>query len=200
MRFRNPSFALCAFSLLVLPGVARADCAAGADYEVTVAANTVTVCPQATEQCGNADPLLREDESTGTVVVIGNSCDGNGCYLDECVPAGTYRYGYETPFSCSEQGCGGVAFFEEGTVTTALPATCTRTPGNAAPTPTSAEPPWGTGPDVSGNKPCSGGCATSLTGTRGKVLSIDMLVLGAGALAMALRARRARRRPARVQR
>jgi len=196
---RKSSFAVLVLAGVLLPGVARADCAEGADYQVTVAANTVTVCTtSATEQCGSAGPLLRQDETLGTVVVVGDACDANHCYVDECVPAGTYRYGYETAYSCSEEGCGGVAFFEEGAVTTALPATCTRTAGNTAPTATTAEPPWGTGADVGTSKSC-GGCSTSLTGTRGKVLSFDMLALGAGALAMTLRLVRARKKASRAQ-
>ena len=53
--------------------------------------------------------LLREDVASGDVVQLAaycaecGPCQGFGdetCFFDECVPAGTYRYGFLVPYEC----------------------------------------------------------------------------------------------------
>jgi hypothetical protein len=71
------------------------------DYEVTVDASTVEICigPPDYAPCGS--PMLRQDPD-GTVVSLPDAVlvRYGSCYLDECVPSGTYRYGCETPLGC----------------------------------------------------------------------------------------------------
>jgi hypothetical protein len=87
-----------------------------------------------------------------------------GAYVDECVPPGTYRYGFATPYDCAEQGCGGVYYWEMATVTASVPMSCGFSAGNAAPTPSTGPPPWPAG--GSKYKDCSSGCGFSLLRSR----------------------------------
>ena len=173
------------------PSPARADCALGADYTVTVDANTVTVCPTSTlRKCGASSiDLLRQRVADGTVAVIAGSCSSN-CYVDTCVPAGTYLYGYGTPYDCSESGCGDVAYFREATVTSVLPATCSPTGG----TPTSTAPPWGTGASPDQFKTCDHGCGCATESSdRRTVRLLDGFAVVVGLSLVVWRGRRHRR-------
>jgi hypothetical protein len=182
-------------ALLLVPTAARADCANGADYSAQVSAsdagtggNSVTVClmyTKATYTCGQSGGIVRQNEQTGELDQLADFCvassyGGGPCYLDECVPPGTYRYGLATAFDCSQAGCGTVGLFTEATVTTPLPADCERSMGNSAPVETSTPAPWGSGEDPTSEKNC-GGCGCTST-TDSAVLSVDAaaIVLGVG--------------------
>jgi MYXO-CTERM domain-containing protein len=157
--------------------VARADCDNGASYLISVNANTVRVCVTATNRgCASGIDLLRQSEADDSVVVVTGTCSG-GCYVDTCVPPGSYRYGYATPYDCSEAGCGGVSFFELAEVNDSLPASCATTD-----IPTTTAPPW-EGPQggTTQFKVCNGcGCATGQPADRLVVLALDGLVVIAG--------------------
>jgi hypothetical protein len=175
---------------------AQADCAAGAGYQASAANNSVTITPTGSSRaCPDSSGMLRQDETTGQVERLADFCN-QGAYVDECVPAGSYRYGYATPFDCSESGCGGVGLFAEVTVTTALPPACVRSTGDAGPTVVTTVPPWGVGGPDSGlvaYKDCPHGCSCGSVGVgRTRVLSVDV-ILGSIALAW-MAVRRYRRR------
>jgi MYXO-CTERM domain-containing protein len=137
------------------PSVARADCNTPASYQVTVDASTVTVCPRSTSRnCGSSIDLLRQNTADGTVVIVGATCSQN-CYVDTCVPPGTYRYGWATAYDCSEAGCGDPSLFEEATVTADLSSSCSPA---ANTTPTTTEPPWGAGASPAQFIMCDNGC------------------------------------------
>jgi hypothetical protein len=188
--------------IVLMPSFARADCAPGPDYSASVGTDSISVCPSGGgRDCGSDIGLLRQNVADGAVVVIGNNC-GNGCYTDYCVPPGTYRYGYATPFDCSQAGCyGRVALFVEATMHVWVSQTCTGTNNTSAPIATSVTPPWGTSSADAGIdrfKTCSsggGGCAT-VTNDRRTVRIIDALALGFGILLMGLRAHRRRSKSA----
>src|SRR5580658_929304 len=78
---------------------ARADPAAQ-QYIVTVTGNSVQIC-LSYGACGSS--MLRQDTDGGAVVRLAGSSNGDDstCYVDECVPPGTYRYGCETPLGCA---------------------------------------------------------------------------------------------------
>jgi hypothetical protein len=191
--------AACALALLLAPGRARADCALGPTYRISVPAssNTVSACLLSMTCASAGNPLLRQDEATGEVVVVEGTCDSGGCLQDACVPAGTYRYGLLTPETCASLGdtCSSdIPYFGEVTVTNTLPASCTGGTTMA----TTMVPPWGAGGKgamVTQSLACPGksGCGCTTVGKkRGAVLAIDLLVAGAGLLAMRLGARRRR--------
>jgi hypothetical protein len=96
-------------ALAALPTDARANCAMPTTYEVMVAGNTVTICPQNFEGRGCPDPdgMLRSGGS-GTVRIADRCSDDAGpesCYVDECVPKGDYQYGFARPYECCEYCC-----------------------------------------------------------------------------------------------
>ncbi len=190
----RPAIVLGAVLVLLLgPRPARADCAQGADYELTVTHNTVAVCVT-TGSCTPSNPILRQNEATGDLVSLAATCDETGCFNDECVPPGKYRYGLASPFTCADSGCGSdVPYFEEVTVTAALSG-CTRDAKSPAAKATTVKPPWGTGTNVTASLSCPGcGCGT-VGSDRRKVLAVDFLVVAAGLAALIARRRRAPRR------
>jgi len=110
----------------LVPGEVRADCASCGgfeDYSITESpAGTVYVCLDTTEglTCPG-DGLLRLDQASGDVVLL-TTCAGpeaslslQGCYLDECVPGGTYQYGLAVPYDCNPQACA-TRYFETTSV------------------------------------------------------------------------------------
>jgi hypothetical protein len=180
---------------------AGADCARGADYQLNVNMNSVTVCPFGTARtCGGSIPLLRQNVADGSVVVVGGGTCPMGCYVDTCVAPGTYRYGWATAYSCSEAGCGSVRLFQIAMVTNALPSDCT--PASDT-TPATTMPPWESGgadagiPDSIG---CPGGSGCLCTATppsdRLAVRMLDGLAVVLGLCIAGLRAGR-RRAPGR---
>jgi hypothetical protein len=86
---------------------ARADCAMPLDYALTEApAGRVQICLRGTLRTCSTEAsqgLLRLDETSGEVVRL-SACTGD-CFLDECVPAGTYQYGLALPFACDGSAC-----------------------------------------------------------------------------------------------
>jgi hypothetical protein len=150
--------------LALVPMSARADCALGAGYGVDASSSTVQVCLlTALRSCPDPSGLLRQNVATGEVVRLADYCtttSGNvGCYVDECVPKGTYRYGLSVPYDCRERGCGGVEYFGVATVEADPPAGCARGAGNGPPTAWSSGVPWPAQSD--GWRSCpSFGCST----------------------------------------
>lgn len=161
---------------------ARANCARGAGYDVDVEGNSVRICPWVRE-CSRPGGMLRQNSVTGEVVRLADGCNGESeCYLDECVPPGSYRYGFAEPYDCSLHGCGhSVAYWQPAVVSSEL-NTCVRSPDNAEPTAYPAGAPW---PNEQ-NRECFG-CGCSETGTSVVVIQI---VFGLGALAWMVRRKR----------
>ncbi len=96
---------------------ARADCDDGAYYRLYQKENSYTV-----EVCVGTDcpfrPVVRQNVETDELVQLSSFCDGpDGCYQDECVAPGTYRYGLTQPFTCDEAVCDGeIDYYAEITV------------------------------------------------------------------------------------
>ena len=170
---------------------ARADCASGADYVAEVMAGTVKVLPDGTSRkCGGPIPMLRENVGTGEVALLPDHCAA-GWYVDECVPAGTYRYGFATAYDCSEGGCAGVQYY----VTTTVPAMaspCTPSSGSMGVTAYTGAVPWASSSLSLKECPSRGGCA--LPGRRALgTVGFDVALFGVS-LVWILRRRRASRR------
>jgi hypothetical protein len=130
------------------------------------------------------------------VVIIVPSATGSGNYYDECVPAGTYRYGLQTAFSCDNAGCSSsLPLFTEVTVTTTLPATCTRDATSFAPVATNAVPPWDSNGTITASESCPnhGGCSYRAH-THAGVRAMMLAMLGAGLVLLGRRVRRAKAR------
>lgn len=168
---------------LAAPG-ARADCALGATYAISTTGpnlpNTVTVCAQTT-RCGAAgQTMLRQDVATGEIVQLADFCSSSACYVDECVPEGSYRYGYATPFTCDQKGCGdSVPYFVTATVSTAPASSCARSATDTGPVAYTGTAPWGAG----GTQEIS--CGSSGCVTPGFKLGTNVAALDAGALVAA---------------
>jgi hypothetical protein len=140
-------------TIAVLVSVAphvSANCAMPASYTVDVAGSTVTIASNSfgDRACPDGSGMLRENVATGEVVKLADFCstateDGSRTagYIDECVPRGSYRYGFASPYKCYESSCG-TYYFEEAEVTVELADGCARSEGNAAPTKVSKAP-WG---------------------------------------------------------
>ena len=122
-------------------------------------------------------------------------CDQDSlCYVDECVPAGTYRYGFATPFSCETGMCAGpLDYFESDTVADPPASSCARSPSDPGPTAYASEAPWGAGatqqiscestqPDAGSGSTgsASSGCATSGANGNGAALALGALGLALG--------------------
>lgn len=127
---------------------ASANCARPAGYHIAVENNAVTICPSnhGHRACPDSGGMLRENRASKEVVELAAFCSGTGysgpCYLDECVPPGTYRYGFATPYDCCASCCS-TDYFQQITVEAPLPQGCTRTPGNDAPQAFAGSIPWG---------------------------------------------------------
>jgi hypothetical protein len=183
--------------LIAASSNARADCAAGPDYQILVgdpAPSTVKLEVQRgspDEGCGRSVPMLRQNIDTGEVVQLAFCIQTT--YLDECVPAGRYRYGLATPLPC--EGCGGTPFFAIAEVPDD-PAACTPSAGDSGPTPYTGTIPWTstTGPNATEavDFVCTGGPGCS-AGGRLHVRALDSLAL-LGAIGWSMRRRRRRSR------
>jgi|HubBroStandDraft_4_1064222.scaffolds.fasta_scaffold47528_2 MYXO-CTERM domain-containing protein len=155
----NPR-ALC--TLLVLLAQTTTGAAAMADvpacpawaggYVATVDGGSVTVCPTPTPPpgwqstaCPFTTGMVRVDVSTGTGTSFLGPCvanpagDGSGdagtpCYLDPCVPPGTYEYGYQIPaFTGCSESCAGPTSGEWATVVTVSSNACAEDAGAGGP-------------------------------------------------------------------
>jgi hypothetical protein len=144
-------------------------------------------------------PLLRQDKTSGSTVVIDSCSDPSAsnpidnCYEDECVPPGVYRYGFATPYDCHEAGCGEVARFAEVSVVTPLSASCAAS-GASAPI-TNQSAPWSASDSRFVDCDSGFGCtAASAKGSpRRGVRVIDTVALGVGLLLMGSRVKRGHR-------
>jgi hypothetical protein len=180
-------FAVLALALVALPRTVRADSCAEPTVNATANGSTVTICSGG---CDGKRVLLREDEALGAIVQL-TGCDSNACFLDECVPPGTYRYGLETPFPCNSCA-GAVILFVEQTVTGTADPSCM--PTGPAATPYSGKPPWGSGASITQVQSCPGhGACAASSRERGSVFAVQALAVAVG-IAMRLRARRRRGR------
>ena len=172
---------------VVVPARALANCAAPTTYEATATGNTVTVCLMNfdSRQCPD-EGLLRQNPATGEVVTLAD-CNSSACFVDECVPEGTYRYGLKSPYACKSASCG-TYYFTEATISAPL-GSCTRTSGLSGPTAFTGGVPWGNNPQICGY----GGVPTCGCGSAsaGAVFALNAVALGAGLL---LRARGRKRR------
>jgi hypothetical protein len=113
--------------------------------------NTVVVCPVTStgRGCPDGGDILRQSVTTGEVVTLQGDCVPNEsgyvdlaglpCFLDECVPPGTYRYGFGSPFGCFEWECY-ADFYGEIAVATPVDE-CVRELGSSPPAP-GGTPPW----------------------------------------------------------
>jgi hypothetical protein len=133
MRHIRTAFAaLLSFAAFFEATGAHADCAVPRDYVAKVNGNQVTVCPTYSAgdgTCPQTAGMLRVglSDAGNTIEKLPDFCEappsslltnGTSCYVDECVPPGTYQYGYATPLDCA-QSCGG-EFAVEVSVTTTL--------------------------------------------------------------------------------
>ena len=192
----------CAVWLLALSytSPASANCAAPVTYEFEVESNTVIIKPlnEFMRGCPAPDGLLRQNRNTGETVRLPDECGPdkdhfeyyeNRSFIDECVPAGTYRYGFAEPYDCVSYACGTYRFAEVE-VRTSL-GNCERTHPDAVPTPV-AQAPWHNKSDTICDYAGSDdeGCAAVPPGGRA-VLTID---LSAGAVALGVLLMRRRRR------
>jgi len=180
----------CTVAALAAP--AHANCARSPGYDIEVDGNTVVIHPynHYDMQCGGAVRLLREHVETGEIVALPDRCeeeapmfaDAPG-YVDECVPHGTYRYGFEQPYSCEFVGCSFVPFFGDARVIGSPEDECV--PAQA--TVQVDDVPWEDDPVACSTSGCSMAPGTGASGGAAAVLALG--------LGLALTARR-RGRPA----
>ncbi len=177
---------LSAVAVLAIPSTARANCAMPVGYSVQVEGNKVTICSQSFGErtCPDPDGLLRRNEASGETAKI-TDCDPNGCFVDECVPPGTWQYGFARPYECHPSSCG-TYYFDVAEVTSALNS-CERSAGLAGPAAFNGEVPWGSDPEICGYGagPLSCGCSAE----SGSVVAANAIALGLG-LWLASRKRR----------
>lgn len=159
--FRTAFAALLSLASVFEAAGARADCAAPRDYVAKVNGNQVTVCPTylgGDGTCPQAGGMLRVglSDAGSTVAKLADSCqapatglgtNATSCYVDDCVPPGTYQYGYATPLDCA-QSCGG-QYAIEVSVTTALSGCAS----DAGATATTSSVPWDPSAAVAGAVP-----------------------------------------------
>jgi len=189
---RLPISAAMAAGTSLVAGGARGNVAAPRSYQAEVNGSTVTICLEfGGPLCGTEGGLLRQRADGSEVVLLPERCDAKkACYVDECVPAGSYRYGLARPFECG--GTSSAEYFTEVTVA-GTAAACAPALGPERPAPYPAGVPWG-----SSNVACRGGygcghCAVPAAASPDGGLWAGGAAL-ATAAALALR-RRARRRP-----
>jgi hypothetical protein len=122
-------------TLPLSPVRVRADCIGEETYSIQEDHGRVTVCLEtgSSRSCPDLG-LVRRDVETGEIVEL-TTCDG-ACFVDECVPAGTYQYGLAVPYSCARQRC--ATLYWEGIQVSGAGPGCTRT--GAAPAPASGTP------------------------------------------------------------
>lgn len=169
-----------ATSLWINPHDALANCAESVTYYVTTEGSSVTICPQnfADRACPDSTSMLRENVATSEVVQIPDRCV-DSCYVDQCVAAGEYRYGFATPYQCAPSSCG-TDYYEDITVA-AWDGDCTASDSLSS-TPYSGQLPWGTDQSI-----CGYGGSTSGSGcsqVAGTGLSLPLQVVFANGIAL----------------
>jgi MYXO-CTERM domain-containing protein len=123
-------------------------------YVATVDAGSVTVCPtttavpgyEGTTVCPFTTGMMRVDVNTGAGKLFqgpcvadpaanGNTDAGTPCFLDPCVPPGTYEYGYQIPkfAGCTNEACAGPTSGEWATVVTVSSSACAEDAGLVTP-------------------------------------------------------------------
>lgn len=164
--------ALTLAAALALTAPARANCAMPIGYNATVTGNTVAVAPSRDATCPQPGGMLRQNPTSGEIVKLADFCgdasaEGIKPYVDECVPAGTYRYGFATPFNCDSSACN-VDYFTEATVADPLDSACARSAGNAAPSAATTVP-WTDNATICQYEedPCWAGCPDAGAGGSG---------------------------------
>lgn len=169
---------------VLLAARALANSPAPADYWIHQADGNVQICPSM-RVCPD-DGLLRRNVASGEIALI-TTCSllEGACFIDECVPAGTYQYGLATPYTCVTSGA---YWYRTASVEGASPA-CTRT----APAPVPAETvPWSDGELLCASTYGGGwGSPSCGCGSGGAVLGVQGLAVAAG-LALAARRRTSR--------
>jgi len=172
--------AFVAMQSVALP-TARANCAIYEYHpETDEEAGTVVICADQ-QECSGGDVMLRENVETGEVVEIRGACredEWESCWIDECVPAGTYRYGTVEPLRF---GCGFRSLFAEVEVSTTAES-CTRTAGSEA-KPYEDGAPWGDESD----EDCVSGFGCSAASDASRVSFPAFTVVGLVGLALLVR-------------
>jgi hypothetical protein len=165
-------------SLLLAAASARANAAMPTGYDVVVQGNTVVICPQNFQKraCPDADGMLREDAATGEVAMLSQFCSASNqnCYVDECVPKGSFRYGFAKPYACCA-ACAGTSYFDTAEVTTDPGTSCALSTGNDGATAFTGSLPWQDeqlicsyqSPNVGGASGSSGASGSAGSGTGG---------------------------------
>lgn len=175
-------------ALLLTLHSAHANVAAPLRYEITVDGNTARICwtfGGGLCDANQKSPLVRKDVATGATVVVPLHCDERQCFVDECVPAGSYQWGLAEPGKCV--GTSRVDYWGEARVTEPLAAACAPELGPERPTPFMGGLPW-----TADNVACRGGyCGACVVGSsdgadRGLAALIALL---AGGLALGARRR-----------
>jgi hypothetical protein len=90
--------------------------------------------------------LLRQNPSTGEVVKLPPFCASDdpftGCFRDECLPEGYYRYGLATPFDCKGTSHDVSADYYVEVDSPGPPVGCVRSATNPGPSPYPEGVPW----------------------------------------------------------
>jgi hypothetical protein len=172
LAFKLAAAALTFAAVAAVAAQANANCAMPIAYDGLVTGNTVTITPTRDATCPQPGGMLRQNPTSGEIVELADFCgDANGAgikpYVDECVPVGTYRYGFATPFSCDSSACN-VDYYVEILVESGLSDTCTRSAGNSAPAAATSVP-WKDDPTICSYQedPCWNGCPDAGTGGSG---------------------------------
>jgi hypothetical protein len=183
---------LAGAALMLWHAPARANVAAPFMYEIHVDGNTARICVGFGAQLCSPDqksPLVRKDLATSQRMVIPQHCDEQHCFVDECVPPGSYQWGLADPGKCV--GTSSVSYEGEGKVSQPLAAACAPKVGPERPTPFAGTLPW-----TASNVACKGGyCSACTVGDSdgvGMVLGANVAAFAASLLLFARRRRRAR--------
>jgi hypothetical protein len=161
-------------ALLLVTTSADANCARPVGYDATVEGSTVTVTPVSfgSRKCPDPDGMLRQNVNTGEVVRLADTCKDDA-YVDECVPAGTFRYGFAKPYECFPSACSTDYFVEVQLV---------HKPGCASKAVAASTVPWGRSQKI-----CSYG--SRLVGCAAGVL-LTLVVIAAVTITMIVRSRK----------
>jgi hypothetical protein len=178
------SSTLLAVMAVALPVCAAADSAAPQRYDILVSGQTVRICVVdfADRACPDSG-LLRRHKSSGQVVEI-TTCDGLGCFQDDCVPAGEYQYGLKSPLACVPAAVYTEYFHEAAVPEPAAGTVCTS--GVEPPAAYSATVPWGADQMV-----CTYQSKSGCGSRAGPVLTLNGLLILVGVFLWRRRAKRA---------
>lgn len=190
---------VCSTILLALLGMPGPTMAARptAGYHAAAEGVIVTICPQLRNDraCPQPEGMLRQNVATGEVVRLAQNCTNRrtmrpgvtaeahtgACYIDECVPLGTYRYGYASPLTC----VGSTTFYYAEVTVTDQPAKNCRRSGGSQPTAVKHVP-WGSSPYI-----CVGGCGCELNRGVRTSWGLVLLLIAAVSVYITLRMKRA---------